>query len=180
MDNWLQIIIRVHAITNKKNSLNKFGEDMQVIQIMPGGKKSIFSKWPHTASKINSDLPPHTECYLTKLGNNTMIHKITCRNQFKIKNYIFSNINLPLTLTNTLWSWSYGSWIYNYLFAISAYHHYHCEFESHSWRGVLATTLCDKVCQWIAAGRWLSPASSTDKTDRHDITEILLKVAKSP
>ena len=115
--------------------------------------------------------------------NNTMVLKITCRNQFKIKISIFSNINLPLTLTNTLgpsWSWSYGSWIYNYLFAISAYHHYHCEFESHSWQGVLATTLCDKVCQWIAAGQWFSLGtlvSSTNKIDSHDISEILLKVA---
>jgi len=33
--------------------------------------------------------------------------------------------------------------------AISAYHHKHCEFESHSWWGVLDATLCDKVCQWL-------------------------------
>ena len=36
------------------------------------------------------------------------------------------------------------------------------------------------VCQWLAAGRWFTPGppvSSTNKTDRHDITEILLKVA---
>ena len=42
------------------------------------------------------------------------------------------------------------------------------------------TTLCDKVCQWLATGRRFSPGppvSSTNKTDRHDITEILLKVA---
>jgi hypothetical protein len=40
--------------------------------------------------------------------------------------------------------------------------------EPHSWRGVLAT------------GRWFSPGtlvSSTNKTDRHDTTEISLKVA---
>jgi hypothetical protein len=46
-------------------------------------------------------------------------------------------------------------------------------------RGVLDTTLCDKICQWLAAGWWFSmgtPVSSTNKTDRHDITEILLKV----
>jgi hypothetical protein len=45
--------------------------------------------------------------------------------------------------------------------------------------GVLDTTLCDKVCQWFAAGRWFSQVllvSSTNKTDHHDITEILLKV----
>jgi len=44
------------------------------------------------------------------------------------------------------------------------------------------TTLCDKVCQWLATGRWFSsapPVSSTNKTDRHDISEILLKVALS-
>jgi hypothetical protein len=38
------------------------------------------------------------------------------------------------------------------------------------WRGVLDTTLCDKVCQWLATGRWFSPVSVTNKTDRHDIT----------
>jgi len=63
--------------------------------------------------------------------------------------------------------------------AISAYHHLSCEFESRSWRGVFDTTLCDKVSQWLVAGRWFSsgtPVSSTNKTDRHDIAEILLKV----
>jgi hypothetical protein len=29
----------------------------------------------------------------------------------------------------------------------------------------------------LAHGRWFSPASSTSKTGRHDIAEILLKVA---
>ena len=31
---------------------------------------------------------------------------------------------------------------------ISAYHHYHCEFESHSWWSV-PNTLVDTVCQWL-------------------------------
>ena len=31
--------------------------------------------------------------------------------------------------------------------AISAYHHLNCEFQPCSWRGVLDTTLCGKVCQ---------------------------------
>ena len=38
----------------------------------------------------------------------------------------------------------------------------------------------EKVCQLLAHGRWFSPgtpASSTTKTGRHDIAEILLKVA---
>ena len=38
----------------------------------------------------------------------------------------------------------------------------------------------DKVCHWFAVGGWFSPVipvSSNNKTDRHDIIEILLKVA---
>ena len=47
-------------------------------------------------------------------------------------------------------------------------------------RGLLDTTLCDKVCQWLVTGRWFPPGTpvpSTNKTDRHDIAEILLKLA---
>ena len=36
-----------------------------------------------------------------------------------------------------------------------------------------------KICQTLAKGQWFSPGtlvSSTNKTDRHDITEIVLKV----
>ena len=38
----------------------------------------------------------------------------------------------------------------------------------------------DKVCQWLATGRWFSPGtplSSTNETDRHNIAEKLLTVA---
>ena len=51
---------------------------------------------------------------------------------------------------------------------------------SSSWRGILDTTSCDKVCQWLATGRWFALGTlvfSTNKTDHHDLTEILLKVA---
>ena len=64
-------------------------------------------------------------------------------------------------------------------YSISAYNHWSCEFESRLWRGVLDTTLCDKVCQWLVASQWFSldnPVSSTTKTHHHDITEILMKV----
>jgi hypothetical protein len=54
-------------------------------------------------------------------------------------------------------------------------------YLSRSCWGVLDTTLCDQVCQWLATGRWISPGtpvfSTNRKTNRHDITEILLKVA---
>jgi hypothetical protein len=49
------------------------------------------------------------------------------------------------------------------------------EFESSWGWDVRDATLCDKVCQWLATGRWFSLSilvSFTNKTDRHDITEI--------
>ena len=42
-------------------------------------------------------------------------------------------------------------------------------------RGLLDTTLCDKVWQWLAG----TTVSFTNKTDRSYITEIVLKVASS-
>ena len=64
-------------------------------------------------------------------------------------------------------SWSNDSWINNYL----------C--NQCIWpltlrvRTSLDITLCDKVCQWLAAGWWFplgTSVSCTNKTDRHDIT----------
>ena len=90
--------------------------------------------------------------------------------------YLVQNTNLLHTRGP---SWSYGSWIYNYLCN-------QCLSPPMLWvriplrRGVLNTTLCDIVCQWLATGWWFSlgaPVSSINKTERHDITEILLKVA---
>ena len=72
------------------------------------------------------------------------------------------------------WPWSYGSWIYLCNQCLSPLMWVRISIRSS------CTTLCDKVCQWLATGRWFSPGpsvSSTNKTDCHDITEILLKVA---
>ena len=75
------------------------------------------------------------------------------------------------------WPWSCGSWIYNYLCN-------QCLSPLMLWVWISirakCTTLCDKVCQWLAKGRWFSQGplvSSTNKTDWHYITEILLKMA---
>jgi hypothetical protein len=69
------------------------------------------------------------------------------------------------------WPWLYGSWIYNYLCN-------RCLAPPMLWVWHSLTTrntiLCDKVCQWFSPG---PPISSINKTNRHDITEILLKVA---
>ena len=47
-------------------------------------------------------------------------------------------------------------------------------------QGVFNTTLYDKVCQLLAAGQWISPVSSINKTDYQDITELLLRVVYKP
>jgi hypothetical protein len=55
------------------------------------------------------------------------------------------------------WPWSYGSWIYNYLCN-------QCLSPLMLWVRisirVRCTTLCDKVCQWLAIGLWFSPGPS--------------------
>jgi hypothetical protein len=89
-----------------------------------------------------------------------------------------NHIMLYLATKWPSWSWSYGSLIYNYLCN-------QCLSSLTLWvripliRGVLDTTLCDKVCQCLVVGRRFfsgTPVSSTNKTDCHDISEILLKV----
>ena len=79
------------------------------------------------------------------------------------------------------WPWSYGSWIYSYLCN-------QCLSPLMLWVRIsnraryTTQSIHDKICQWLATDRWFSPGtpvSSTSKTDRHDITKILLKVALS-
>jgi hypothetical protein len=71
-------------------------------------------------------------------------------------------------------------WIYSYLWN-------QCLSQLTLWvqtplrLDVLYTTLCDKVCQWLATGQWFSPdtsVSSTNKTDCQNITELLLRTIK--
>jgi hypothetical protein len=105
------------------------------------------------------------------------VHKL---NKLNIQNFIknvntstcdfrkmFSKYFLNLkTVEGQSWSWLCGSWIYNYL----------CNqylspltlwVRIRLRRGVFDTTLCDKVCQPLATGRWVTPGtpvSSTNKT----------------
>jgi hypothetical protein len=74
------------------------------------------------------------------------------------------------------WSWSHGSWIYNYVCN-------QCMSSLKLWVRIQRMTRCDRYnIMWssLSVGRWFSPGtlvSFTNKADRHDITEILLKVA---
>jgi hypothetical protein len=74
--------------------------------------------------------------------------------------YVVGSINSYKPITNT-------AWVRAQL----------CKLQK---RCTLLTAANDKVYQLLAQGRWFSPgtpASSTTKTGRHDIAEILLKVA---
>ena len=66
------------------------------------------------------------------------------------------------------WPWSYDSWIYNYLC-----NQWCCELESRKRRGV-QHYVKKYICGFLCMG---PPVSSTKKTDRHDITKILVRVA---
>jgi hypothetical protein len=65
---------------------------------------------------------------------------------------------------------------------ISLCHAHVVSFKNSSWRSVLDTTLCDNVCQWPGKGQCFVSGTlvyTANKTDHHDITELLLKVVLS-
>jgi hypothetical protein len=107
------------------------------------------------------------------------IFTLNCVRNYMLYSLCYSHVKfwkISKRFEGSSWSWSYGSWSFNYL----------CLLPLTLWvriplmRGVLDTTLCDKVCQWLSTGWWFSlgiPVSSTNKTNHHDITDILLKVA---
>ena len=93
------------------------------------------------------------------------IHSKTIQIYILIVNWIVRIVQGPS------WSCSYGTWIDNYLCN-------QCLSPLTLWiriplrRGVLYIAICDKVCQWLAAGRVFFPdtlISFTNKTDRHNI-----------
>ena len=92
---------------------------------------------------------------------------------YKLLRYFVIFIYTVVPLNREGLSWSYGSWIYNYMCN-------QCLSPLRLW--VLSPDKVIKVCQWLATGRWffrVLTVSSTNKTDHHDITEILLKVVLS-
>ena len=58
-------------------------------------------------------------------------------------------------------------------YVIGAYHHWCFKFKSGSGRGVQHYVIKFVSDRWFSPG---TPVSSTNKTDRHDIAEILFKV----
>ena len=161
----------IYRYINEILSISRFPKESRCIEIRPNISvtRSIFSK--RTA---------FVKCARRLLLNSPLGRD---RNMCSCMEYItISERKRHLTeasdknAVGPSWSWSYRSWIYNYL--------------CNQWlspltlcvritlrRGVLDTTLCDKVCQWLAAVPWFSlgtPVGLINWTDHHDITEILL------
>ena len=101
-------------------------------------------------------------------------------NQTKWLDLLFRTISNNISVISwwgPSWSWSYGSWIYIYLCnqnlsplklwvripVMYSIQHYVIELISDS-----------REVGWFSLG---TPVTSTNKTDRHDIAEILLQVA---
>ena len=102
--------------------------------------------------------------------------------------FLFYFLSLKLRVPNSKFSYiwkAYGIFIFNPI--LVGFYNYLCnQYLSPLmlWVrisiSVRCTTLCDQACQWPATILSFSPGppvSSTNKTDRHNITEILLKVA---
>ena len=119
---------------------------------------------------------PHNNVSLSGLS----ILDCPCRFLYRLLTS-YKKVSMFYIAHGSSWSWSYGSWIYNYLC-----NHFLSALTLWLWmplrRGVLLTTFSDKVFQWLTAGQWFfpgTPVSSTNKTDRQDLGEILLIVALS-
>jgi len=71
--------------------------------------------------------------------------------------------NIHIVVLEPSWLWSYGSWFNNYI----------CNqclsplmLWVRIWIRARCTTLYDKVCQWLVAGRWFSPGPPVSSTNK--------------
>ena len=105
---------------------------------------------------------------MSRRGKQFLSHWLTTVWNWHSPNYWPLLSTVALRVQGTSWSCAYGSWMYNYL----------CNqclspLTLRVWillrLGVLDTTLCDKVCQWVAVGRYFLrySVSATNKTDRY-------------
>jgi hypothetical protein len=142
------------------------------ISFICGGNWSTRRK-PHTCRKSLTNFI--TSCCIEYVENKIyLLQLLRNRPEKHIKRslyFLFLNIYIHRGRDRMV-VWFATTW------EISAYYHQSCEFEPRSCWDVLDTTWCDKVCQWLAASRWFStgaPVSTTNKTNRHYITEMCWK-----
>ena len=126
--------------------------------------------WDSKEYSCLSENYKYSETSLNQTKNKTesSINRTTCINKVPKQDFFLRAVTVVMD----------GRWISNYLFN-------QCLSPLMLWVrsplrwGVLDKILCDQICQLLVTGRWFSqgtPVSSTNKTDGHNITEILLKV----
>jgi hypothetical protein len=149
------------------HDINLLGNDIYRIKYTNKGIKIVWS-FVYTAN-----IPLHISTIVMFVH----VMLLKCRLPFtKLeRNYVYSFCIRWATIRRRS---DCGIWIYNYL----------CNqwiSPLKLWVRIslmarcLDTTLCDKVCQWLARDRLFSPGisvSSTNKSYSHDTTQILLKV----
>ena len=69
--------------------------------------------------------------------------------------------------------WSYSSWIYNYMYLLRN----QCLSPLMLWGRISIMARCTTLCDKVTCDRSVVFSGSTNKTDRHNIAEILLKLA---
>jgi hypothetical protein len=141
----------------------------------------LLSDWVMVINATFNNIPPF-HCKMSgfirgKLLSITFLYYKISNLQNLDNKSLYSAIVIYNKIQGPSLPWLYGSWSYNYLCN-------QCLSPLMLWVQISirtrCTTLCDKVCQWLATGRWFSlgpTVSSTNKTAYHVVTEISLKVA---
>ena len=142
-------------------------------------KKKVLKMWyttEHTTTTLPL-LPGHLQCQDWKMRSLINSDKMIVHNQTSVSGTRSTKTNNTMRCKTAKQTNKSVLHIHHILcLKFLYYFFFSCEIES--W-GVLDTTLGKKVCQWHTVDRWFSigtPVSFTIKSDRHDITEILLKV----
>jgi hypothetical protein len=157
------------SITDLLKVLSLFHQ--QALNRIGGVMVNVFVSWSHHLTK-NGGLGPvtfHWGAYNKQVSGHVYVYLSVDFAFLRFFDLIFSLIRLvvfflsissaiSLSVTGPTWSWSYCSWIYNYS-SNQCLTPLTLEFEPRSWRGVIDTTLCNTVCQWVAAGLWISPCT---------------------
>ena len=110
----------------------------------------------------------------------------------KLRDGIYVKLLFRQIITNVIYTWTKLSVLLRYIYTEPSWPSSYCSWIYNCWCNQFlsllklwvrisirarCTTLCDTVCQWFWIGRCFSPGppvSPTNKTDCHDITEILL------
>jgi hypothetical protein len=95
---------------------------------------------------------------LIKVENKDLSQKSELESCLSLTYTCGSGITYPVynyAMWNLFFNWKYTIVGFTTTYAIAVYHHLSCEFKS--WWGVLDTTLCDKVCQWLTNRYYLRP-----------------------